>query len=1031
MEGCSDDRVWRRIAFFALVFALFSSQVLSASLVDPSSSGFGGQTRDQNYDALLDALFSNPNVVTSIGDKMWVPWFDSSSSCQISNLHSGGSCNSGQTIDFTHNCMVTDEFSQVGVLVAMGRDQARMDQFYNTVIATKSTNGKIPAWRVYRDGDVVQACRSGINGNCDTASDATARIIIALFAGGDNALFADQGKKNAYKQMARDLSQDFVNYEVDKNCRPSSLGWGDICYWMAAGSNAKRGGLASTDYAYTGYYADGIIAMLQACAQTGDMLYCRVAGNFTLNYLQASYPQGTSMNTFRVPPGRSFKWDTSAGVPKAMCTNTCNPDVWDGADAPRALGMCQANYYAKEIGVSLPGLDQYCKMWGEKYMNNANSAPVQYLTDGTARSSQSGYFAQGLQALFQMGGHNPALFSSTITNALNHYSPTKKTWDNAACFGIYNQAFAIRALGVGIGRDLASFPKIGTGTPVAPTPVFADISFTSTSPSGSSIAIAEPANQTVSFALSNPDGLSTTTTWLLNGVTQPGTGSSYQFIGGYSSSGTHTITARVQSTKNTIERSWTITVSDTPVPEIPVVPLPQTDISFSSTSPSGATLTISEPSSQSFSIGVANPSDLSTTITWFLDGVSQGVGSASYQFPGGYTAQGTYNISVRVQSSKNTIQKSWSLTVQDTPQAPPVNDTVPLPAVPGIFFVSSSPASASLSIMEPQDQTFSFALGGNEGIGTSAKWYVDGVLQTGKWANSQTFVYTGSYSSAGDHTVSAVVTSSKGTIQRDWTLHVSDVAQTVTPQNIAIASSSPATTTSLFEPNSQTFQFSLNNPSALATTTTWSINGVVVAGASGSSFTLPGNDSAQGVYSVTAKVSSSRNTVTKTWVLTVKDVPPSPSVESPSPIVIPSPPANVSPPVPSPPVNASPPANNGKNDGVIVNPTLPSSARGNGGSGGGGGSFADDPSITDEPTKDWRGPALVDPPKAPAHTDAPAPVQRSLGTNNGGSGGGGSERLTKDQIQGLIAGYYEREKTVDSLTVVARLREYFAQGEDS
>ena len=411
------------------------------------------------YDSLVDALFAGGSATTTVGNNLWVPWFGRSDTCGLADLKSGSSCNSGGQIDFSHNCMVTDEFSQVGILVAMGQDQARMDRFYNTVRAIGTSFGNLPGWRVYRNGDVLEQCRSGINGNCDTASDADARIIIALFTASDNPLFTDQAQKAKYDTLARQLSAAFLQYEVEQTCRQSSLGYGDICYWLAAGSQAKKGGLGSTDFGYTGYYADAIIAMLQACTQTGNATYCAAAGNFTLNYLQAAKFNGRD---FTVPPGRSFKWVNTNGVPAAQCTSNCLPDAWDGADAPRALGMCQANYYSRLINYPLPGLQQYCTVWGNRYMNDTKSAPLQYYQNGLKSApSQSGYFAQGLEALFQAGGHNTALFQPTLDNALSHYSPSTRTWDYQACFGVYMQAFAIRALGVGSGRDMTGFPVVG------------------------------------------------------------------------------------------------------------------------------------------------------------------------------------------------------------------------------------------------------------------------------------------------------------------------------------------------------------------------------------------------------------------------------------------------------------------------------------------------------------------------------------------------------------------------------------------
>jgi hypothetical protein len=88
------------------------SVVLATPLLNANDIGFNGQTRDNNYDTFIDAYFSNGNVVTSINNSLlWVPWFKTSSSSQITDLQDGANCNSGQIIDFTHNCMVIDEFS--------------------------------------------------------------------------------------------------------------------------------------------------------------------------------------------------------------------------------------------------------------------------------------------------------------------------------------------------------------------------------------------------------------------------------------------------------------------------------------------------------------------------------------------------------------------------------------------------------------------------------------------------------------------------------------------------------------------------------------------------------------------------------------------------------------------------------------------------------------------------------------------------------------------------------------------------------
>jgi hypothetical protein len=348
--------------------------------------------------------------------------------------------------------MVTDEFSQIGILVSMGKDQTRMNQFYNTVIASKSTNGNIPSWRIYRNGNTIEACKQGINSNCDTASDGTARIIIALFTASKNSYMTDEAQKNNYAILAKKLADDMLNYEVDKTCRQTSFG--SVCHWLAGGSNVKKAGIGASDFAYTGYYPDAIIAMLEAYANTNDVKYYNAAKDFTLNYLQAA---NFNNQTFTVPPGKSFRWTLdSAGKPKAQCTNTCNPIVWDSFDASRALGICQANYYAKQMNVQLPYLQKYCDLMTQKHMSSTTSVPLQYYPDGTAMPPQSGYFAQGLEAL-HFSGVNAVSFKSSLDSALSHYSTQTKTFDYAPSIGVYTQSFVIRALGMGIGRDMSAF----------------------------------------------------------------------------------------------------------------------------------------------------------------------------------------------------------------------------------------------------------------------------------------------------------------------------------------------------------------------------------------------------------------------------------------------------------------------------------------------------------------------------------------------------------------------------------------------
>lgn len=397
-----------------------------------------------SYVQVVDDLCSNTNVVQSVAGGLWIPWYGSSTSCQTSDLKKASSCNSGQVIDLTHNCMASDEFSQVAILISVANNQARMDQIAKTVDAIRSTHGTTMSWRSYRNGNSIEACRVGVNSNCDAASDADARVGIAFYLGSENPEF-DEEARAEYLSRANQMAADVLRYEVVQSCKPSSQGYGQICYWLAAGPGAKSGGMASTDFGYSGYYQDAIELMLRACDKTGNVTYCTVAGNLTLNYLQAAKFDGVH---FSVPPGRSFMWTNLSGTPVAVCTNTCSPVMWDAADAPRALGICGVNNYALSIGVTLPGLGNYCEIWRARYMLSASSVPYQFYPGGNASASyQSGYMAQGLEALFYLHSNLP-IFDQALANALNHYHHDTKSWDNAACFGIYTTAFALRAQGV-------------------------------------------------------------------------------------------------------------------------------------------------------------------------------------------------------------------------------------------------------------------------------------------------------------------------------------------------------------------------------------------------------------------------------------------------------------------------------------------------------------------------------------------------------------------------------------------------------
>lgn len=452
-----------RMKFNWLVFALVLLVIplASASILDPNegkTGNYAGTTLNSSYDELVGAWF-NPvsNVTSVIGGRLWVPWFSGDNVCTNSSLQSGGNCGIG-TVNLTVNCMVSDEFSQVGVGLALGLNQTRFDQYFEMVKVINSTRGTVPSWKVVRNGTTLYACHPNANSNCDTASDATARFIISLYTAANNTVFSATNR-TAYRTLANTMTADMLTYEIDRTSRGSGLGHGNISYWMAAGAVAQASGLGATDYGYSGYYQDGAIAFLAAYRSTGNATYLNVAKNISLNYFQAARFNGSG---FTVPPGRSFKWENITGTPFANCTNTCNPDQWDSADAPRAFGLGQLQYYSNISRTSIPLLSAYMDLWRIRHMQANTSVALQYYSNGTASASnQSGYFAQGLESLALSGvafdAFNISYFNATLRSALGHYQSSSQTMDGAACFGVYGQAFSIRSLGMAIGRDDNSF----------------------------------------------------------------------------------------------------------------------------------------------------------------------------------------------------------------------------------------------------------------------------------------------------------------------------------------------------------------------------------------------------------------------------------------------------------------------------------------------------------------------------------------------------------------------------------------------
>jgi hypothetical protein len=440
----------------------FASGILTPLLspLEPKS----GNLASTNWNGSLDEVtswwyLSQYNSTQIITNNLWVPWYTDSQFCDVAHLHTDSQSGSYSSPNMTHNNMVSDEFSQVGVVLSMGTNETRFEQFYNTLgVIDECGAGNLSCWNVKRNATSI--ITGVVN---DTASDADARSITALYNAATNPYFSATNRSK-YLAKANVMASDFVAYEIVQQCYPSSLGQGPICYWMAGGKDAKNGGLTANNFGYSGYFQDGVIAMLQAYIATGNATYLAISKNITLNYLEAAKWNGTD---FSVSPGLAFKWNITPTIPEAICTNTCSPVMWDGADAPRANIFGPAEYILNLTGNNMSILSGYMANWRTRYMRNTNSVPLQFYPNGTiaaGTSNQSGYFAQGIQSSGLFGYWNISAYNETIKNAWGHFDSTPKSADYGTCMGVYGQYFPLMSLGVAIGRNLNSFGSTSVST---------------------------------------------------------------------------------------------------------------------------------------------------------------------------------------------------------------------------------------------------------------------------------------------------------------------------------------------------------------------------------------------------------------------------------------------------------------------------------------------------------------------------------------------------------------------------------------
>lgn len=376
---------------------------------------------DVTFDSMVDAWRNDSRITRELTCSvagvtttcLFVPKYVTSHECGTNEVPKldWTICNvpAGQH-DANHFCMVTDEFSQVGMALAMRGNATSFGRWVNTVRAILGGDPLVPVWnvRVTNNGGAATIEVP----STDDASDATARILIALYVAAGSDAYGDIERRD-YRLLADRLSRAFRRDFVEA-CSVSPCPDDPLRYWLASGQITARtskpycGTATCTDFSYAGYYGDAVIALLAArhSAISERDAYLDIAKDSVAAYFKAAKYSGAS---FAVPP-KAFKWTKSGNTVTAECTNTCgaacNSKVsWDDSDAPRAISLCKAKYHADALGDDLGSLlGTYCSQWyaPAAFTTGTNCSDYkyspQYDVDGGICSLQTSYFANALGA---------------------------------------------------------------------------------------------------------------------------------------------------------------------------------------------------------------------------------------------------------------------------------------------------------------------------------------------------------------------------------------------------------------------------------------------------------------------------------------------------------------------------------------------------------------------------------------------------------------------------------------------------------
>ena len=445
-----------------------------AVLLPNTTIGLNSQTLERNLNDFLYrgvTLYNTTQLLTNgTYTLLWVPWYSSSTACGVGELKTYGSLT---TATMNNNTMVTDEFSEVGVSLSMGNStiEKYFDAWYNTYqVLPKNARGLLP-WVFSRR----YANFTDESGSTSSASDATQRIMLALYTASENPSFSTDNRTK-YLSLAQNITILSLKYEVLNTCKTSAT-YGQICYFPFAGDVAQSSGIdrSDVDY-YQGYIPDTLKSFLAAYAQTGNVTYLNAVNNITLAYLSGVQWKGTGVNmtAYQVTwndSGSDIKFSNGGGGVNSYYWTPGNPQ-WDTADATRALKLCEIpRLYNITIGTlsgPMTNLTQYCTNWANAPANSRyidNSTAQQYQFNGTGYATNDGYFYNAMRAL-STGTTNQSWFKGQLEFVLGKYDGTNYiVWGTSCGNGLtYETSHTTQLLGIAIGKEFNTFNITGNTT---------------------------------------------------------------------------------------------------------------------------------------------------------------------------------------------------------------------------------------------------------------------------------------------------------------------------------------------------------------------------------------------------------------------------------------------------------------------------------------------------------------------------------------------------------------------------------------